>query len=256
MLDDTKLRKKVLLRLLGNPLTVFPFLLGMSTMMATWAMNWRPSLGFFAGLAGFLGSAGAYVSQLLINGDDITKQAAAELEQEENSARQKHLDDLDQQLTHADNDTRPEVCLRELRTLLKAFEESEDDPLNVNRASVFEVQTMVRQLFDRCVESLRQSDRLWQTAASLQTPGARKPILSQREKIISEIQESIKHLSQTLVALQTLDRGTDSSAELTRLRGELDQSLTIARTVEERVNALVSDSGANALKTLNNPTRG
>jgi hypothetical protein len=253
MLDDTKLRKKVLLRLLGNPLTVAPFLLGMTTMMTSWAMNWRPSLGVFAGLAGVLAAGGSYLSQLLINGDAITKQAAAELEQEDNAARQKLLDQLDQQLTHADNDPRPEVCLRELRALLKAFEESEDDPANVTRASVFEVQTMVRQLFDRCVESLRQSDRLWQTAAGLQTPGARKPILSQREKIISEIQESIKHLSQTLVALQTLDRGADSNAELSRLRGELDQSLTIARTVEERVNALVSDSGAEALKTVKQP---
>ena len=243
MLDDKSLRKKVLLRLLGNPLTVVPFVLGMTTMTASWAMNWRPGMGLFAGLAGLLGSAGAYLSQLLINGEKVTAEAAAELEHEQNLARQKVLDELDRQLTQSDNDPRPETSLRELRALLKAFEESEATTWSVNHSTFFDVQSMVRQLFDRCVDSLRQTDRLWKTAEKLQTAAARKPILQQREKIILEVEASIKHLSQTLVSLQTLDRSANSDRELARLRGELDQSLTIAKTVEERVNALVKDAG-------------
>jgi len=54
MLDEKTLRKKVFLRLLGHPLTVMPFMLGMTTMMATWAMNWQPGFGLFAGAAGLL----------------------------------------------------------------------------------------------------------------------------------------------------------------------------------------------------------
>lgn len=241
MVDDKTLRKKVFVRLLGSPLTIAPFLLGMTTMMTTWAMNWHPSLGLFAGLAGAMGSVGAYLSQALLWGEKLTREAAAALEHEANAERQKALDELDRQLTHADVDPRPETALRELRALLKAFEEGEQTAWNLNQSSAYEVNAMVRQLFDRCVDSLRQSDRLWNTSQKLQTAAARKPILQQREKIIHEVSASIEHLSGTLVALQTLDRGTDNNKELARLRGELDASLTIARTVEERVNALVSE---------------
>ena len=52
MLDEKSLKKRVLWRLLGSPLTVLPFMLGMTTLTASWAMDWKQGVGLFAGLTG------------------------------------------------------------------------------------------------------------------------------------------------------------------------------------------------------------
>ena len=243
MLDEKTLRKRVFLRLLGSPITVIPFMLGMTAMTASWALDWKPGVGLFAGLAGILAAAGAFVTRLLLSSDHVTREVATTLEREEQDVRQRSLDELDHRLSTADEDPRPETALRDLRALVKAFEENSADDYRFNAGSVIDIHSRVGQLFDHCVESLRQTERLWQTAQQLNTPPARKPILQQREKIIADVQASIKQLSDTLVALQTLGAGDHSHGELARLRDELDQSLAVAKTVEERVNDLVKEAG-------------
>lgn len=242
MLDETTLKKKVFWRLLGSPGTVLPFMLGMTTMTASWALDWKPGIGLFAGLAGALVSAGAFLTRLFVGGDGVARKVLQEDEQARQQERQKALDALDQRLTTADKDPRPETALRDLRALVKAFE---DGALTENRANIgaaIDIQSRVSQLFDQCVDSLQQTDRLWQVSRQLQTPAARQPILEQREKLIEDVQGSIKQISDTLVALQRLGAGERSSGELTRLRDELDQSLAVARAVEERVNDLVKEA--------------
>ncbi len=242
MLDEKTLRKRVFLRLLGSPITVVPFLLGMTTSIATWALNWKPGIGLFAGLAGGLTALGAFLTRLLVRGDQVARQVVTELEQEERELRQRSLDDLDRRLSAADQDPRPETALRDLRALVNAFEENATDDTRVNAGAVIDIHSRVGQLFDHCVESLRHTERLWQTAQKLNAPAARKPILHQRETIIEDVQASIKQLSATLAALQTLGTGDDSQDGLARLRQELDQSLAVAKTVEERVNNLVKEA--------------
>lgn len=247
MPDEKTLKRRVLLRLLGSPATVIPFMLGMTAMTASWALDWKPGIGLFAGLAGILAAAGAFVTRLLLGGERVTRDVAATLEREEQEARQRSLDELDHRLSTADEDPRPETALRDLRALVKAFDENSADYHGFNASSAIEIHSRIGQLFDHCVESLQQTERLWQTAQELNTPAARKPILQQREKIIEEVQASIKQLSSALVALQTLGAGDRSNAELARLRDELDQSLAVAKTVEERVNDLVKEATAKAV---------
>ncbi len=248
MLDEKTLRKKVFLRLLGHPLTIAPFMIGMTAMTASWAMNWQPSVGLFLGLAGALGSVGAYFSQLMLKGESTAQAVIEDAATAGEKSRQEALDGLERRLVEGDDDPRPEVALRELRALMKEFEAPETEGGRMNAAMTFEIRAMSEQLFDRCVESLRQSDRLWTMAARLQTGAARDPILRQREKIIAEVEDSIRHLSGTLVTLQGLDGGAAADTELRRLRAELDQSLAIAKTVEERVNALVNNTARPALE--------
>jgi hypothetical protein len=242
MLDEKTLKKRVLLRLLGSPFTVLPFMLGMTAMTAGWVLDWRPAMALFSGAAGALCAAGAFFTRLVLNGESVARRVATEVEQEEQQARQRALDDLDNKLRTADKDPRPENALRDLRALVKAFEEGSADYFRFNAGTMVEVHSRVGQLFDHCVDSLRQTDRLWQTAQQLRTVSARQPILDQREKIVEEVQASIKQLSDTLVTMQTLGAGERSEGQLARLRDELDQSLAIAKTVEERVNDLVNEA--------------
>jgi hypothetical protein len=246
MLDERKLKKKILLRVFGSPVSVLPFMLGVTSITATWALNWNPAIGLFAGLAGILGACGAAVTRLLVSGEKITQQVSAELAREEQQAKEKALDDLDQQLSASDKDPRPETALRDLRALLKAFEESQAQSPDLNFATAIDVQLLAERMFDQCVQSLDQTLKLWQTAQKLHALAARKPLLDQREKIIADVQASIKQLSGALVALQTTGSGSRSTAELSRIREELDQSLATAKVVEERVNSLVKEASFTA----------
>ena len=241
MPDEKQLRKKVLLRLLGSPLTVAPFMLGMTSLTAVWALDLKPGIGLFAGLAGILAACGIFFTRLLLSGEKITQEAAAELDREEQAAKQKALDDLERHLAAADSDPRPETALRDLRALVTAFEEFQGASDDFSLSSAVDIQSMVNQLFDQCVQSLEHTAKLWQTARQLNTPAARQPILTQREKIIADVQGSIKQLSDTLVALQNLGASNGSTPELARIRDELDQSLAVAKRVDARLNSLVKD---------------
>lgn len=242
MLDEKTVKKRILLRVCGSPLSVVPFMLGVTSITATWALNWNPAIGLFAGLAGILGACGAAVTRLLVSGEKISREVTSELAKTEQEAKQKALDELDQQLTASDKDARPEIALRDLRSLLRAFEEIQEQSSGFNFASVIDIQLMVSRLFDQCVQSLQQTLRLWETAHKLNTAAARKPLLEQREKIIADVQASTKQLSDALVGLQTLGGAHSSTTELARIRDELDQSLAVAKVVEERVNSLVKEA--------------
>lgn len=248
MLDESKLKRRVALKLLGSPLTLLPAMLGMTALTATWAMNWNIGIGLFAGLTGALLAAGGFLTRLVLNGDRVAGQVAEELTREEQLAQERALDDLDRLLTSADSDPRPETSLRDMRTLLKTFEQSGAGSNPLNARSWFDIQSMARRLFDQCVHSLRQTAELWQTAQRLSTPAARAPILEQRETLIADVQASIKQLSDTLVALQTLGAGEHSTGELNRIRDELDQSLAVAKKVEERMSSFIRDADVGAEK--------
>jgi hypothetical protein len=242
MLDEKTLRRQVFLRLLGSPGTVLPLMLGVTAMTASWALDWRPGAGLFAGLAGVLLAAGTFLTRLLISGDQVAAKVLSEAEQAKATARQRALDALDRRLTAADQDPRPETALRDLRALVKAFEDYVAGDRSLNVGSAIEIQSRIGLLFDQCVDSLQQTDQLWQIARQLQTLAARQPILDQREKLIADVQASIKQLSDTLVALQRLGAGDHANAELGRLRDELDQSLALAKVVEERTNQFVNEA--------------
>jgi hypothetical protein len=242
MRDDKEIQRRVLWRVLGSPLVVGPFMIGMTTLTATWALDWNPGIGVFAALAGTRTSAGMFLTRLLVGGEGVARRITEDALRREQQTRQQSLDALDRQLTEADKDPRPETALRDLRALVKAFEDFEGGASVVQLPTVVELRARVNQLFEQCVQSLEQSGRLWQTAQRLHTPAARQPLLGQRERIIEDVQATVKQISETLVGLQTLGTSHSSSRELTRLREELDQSLAVAKTVEDRVNTLLNDA--------------
>ncbi|MBI4664366.1 MAG: hypothetical protein HY735_36685 [Verrucomicrobia bacterium] len=244
MLDEAKLRKRVLLRLLGSPIVVAPFMLGMTVFTALWATGWRLGLGLFAALAGVLTSAGAFVTRLLLNGEKTARTVIAEMEREGQEKRFAALDELDRRLVDADDDPRPETALRDLRALLKAFEELEAETDAAHLALVLEVRAKVQQLFDQSVQMLEQTFKLGETAKQLRMAAARKPILEQREKIIEDVRAGAKQLGGTLAALQRLGAAGSTDANLARLREELDQSLEVANRVEARLQSLLDTATA------------
>jgi hypothetical protein len=196
----------------------------------------------FAGLAGILGSAGVYLTRLILDDGKTARAVLADEELGEQKAAQAALDDLDRRLVAADSDPRPETALRDMRALLRAFDEFAGKTDSLNAPAVIEVRSRVQQIFDQTIRSLEQTLRLGDTAKQLSMPAARKPLLQQREKIIADVEACTKQIGGTLAALQRLDSGDRSNHELSRLRDELDQSLQIANRVEDRLNSLLDQT--------------
>jgi len=194
------------------------------------------------GVAGVLGSAGVYLTRLILDNGKTASAVLSDIQQQDQRSVQAKLDDLDRRLVEADNDPRPETALRDLRALVRAVDEFAGRTDALNAPAVIDVRSRVQQIFDSSVRLLEQTLQLGDTAKLLTLPEARKPLLAHREKIIKDIQACAKQLGGTLAALQTMDTGAQSNRELGRLRDELDQSLQIASRVEERLNTFLDQT--------------
>ena len=238
VMSRSKFNKKVLLKLLASPITILPFLAGVTDLLALWALEIDSGIATFAGLACILGSVGIFASRFLLGGKTLDREVLESLEQEAHAKREKALDVLDRKLT-ADGDPRTERCLRDLRTLTKRFREGRSWAGTLSSRATFDILTGVDRLLDRSVYSLEETLKLWHTARDISLPDARKPILEKREAIIEEVGKSIEHLGRVLAGVQSLGGETEAdTSELARIRNELDASLAVARRVEDRMQAL------------------
>ena len=59
-------------------------------------------------------------------------------------------------------------------------------------------------------------------------------------------------MSQTLAAVQGITNKSDGDARLQQLRCELDQSLEVAKRVEQRVDSLLNKGSLKKLNNFNN----
>ena len=241
MVNEAKLRRRVLLRMFGSPFVVAPFVLGMTALTAIWAVGWSFGIALFAGAAGLLTAAGAGLTRLLLDAGTTGQTVRAEMEQEEQRQREAALDELDRRLVAADEDPRPELALRDLRALLRAFEDFAGSENLVALHAVVEVRSKVQQLFDESIDAFEETLKLGAIARELKTEAAHKSMLAQRDNILKEVNKSIRQISEALRALQHIGVGGESSAELARLREELDDSLSVANKVESRIHSLLDE---------------
>lgn len=241
MLDRKRLRQKIMLSLLSSPWTLVPLLGGATVLAAGWAVGISPDTAAFSGLAAILAGAGVFLTRLLVGGEAVAQKALEELQREAQAESRRRLDDLDHRLM-ADGDPRTEQALRNLRTLVDAFKQGGGWSDTMNAASTFDIVSGVDDLFGACVRSLERTLELWETASGVTVADARQALLDRREKIITEVQASIVQLGRILAGIQGLEGGSASTAELGRLRGELEQSLAIARRVDEKMKAWRTDS--------------
>ena len=216
-------------------------------MLAAWALE-LPGMVPFVSIVSMLLSLGFASTQLTLGLGGVTQKVVGEMQQEEEAAREKALDDLDKKL-QMDGDLRTEQMLRDLRKLTSDFRR---DSLESQMPEVFkaEIQVSVQQLFDATVRSLGESWRLWSLAREL-SETARQPLLARREEIVEDVAKSLKTLSEILVhfrdlsvmatqnvdAMKPLEEGQTS--EMADLRERLNENLEVARKADARVRASV-----------------
>ncbi|MFH1077355.1 MAG: hypothetical protein V1753_11100 [Pseudomonadota bacterium] len=243
----SKVTKEVIVSLLSSPWSIIPIVAGVTDLLALWALSISSGIAAFAGVAGILGGIGVFVTRFFTGSDGINKEVLKHLEQDADKKREKALDDLDAKLS-VDQDPRTEACLRDLRAMIKVCKEDQTWTVNLDPRSAFDIVSGVGQLFKGCVSTLEKTLSLWQTAQKMATPEARKPILEERERMIGEVTQSISQFGGLLARIQSLGIKSSSSidsqgSELAQIRSQLDQSLEVAKMVQERMNTLNKEIG-------------
>ncbi len=242
MINRKLFRRKFLLHLLSNPYVIFPFAAGGSLAFASWVLNLEPQILYLFGSAvlSILVPIGTLISKWATGTDDIARQVHSEILQEVQQKQEAELNILHEQL-EADGDARTETMLEELRALHTSFQEEAGGdgwmgtlPITVRA----DITGKVSELFTQAVECLKDTLKMHQKSTGTQLGTTVKSVLQQhREQQIEEVYQTILQLSHLYARVLTLNPDSDETA-LTRLRAELDESLTFAKQVDAKIREL------------------
>ena len=241
-MDPSSFRKKVILNLLGSPWTVVPAAGGLTLLLASWAVGSGVALLQVLGVTALLTSIGSLCTRWIFQSDRITREVFEAMQAEAERKAEQELDNLDHRLRQ-DRDPRPEACLAELRDLYDAFKKNTELPKNIGHEAALEITNKVEKLFKSCILSLERTHELWLTAREMKSRQARDSLCEDRERIVQEIQASTQQLARTLDVVHTLAANQGQDGQLAQIRQELNQSLEVARRVEQRMQSMEAELG-------------
>jgi len=243
MAQREEIRRRLLLRLFGDPLTIGLGLLGTISMLSPLFFQFEPAIPVFVGISGIVSAVGVVAIKLLIGKEKISDEVYAEIEQEAVKKTTLDLDRLAADL-ELDNDPRTERYLSDLRALNKRFHEDSDWKKGVNELAQADIGGGIDALFGGCVKSLQRSLVLADTLSAMSTEAGRTSLQMERERLLAEVETSVAALSKLVTELNTLGaRPSGESPDLSRIRSEIDLSLKAAR-VTARETKNISEGAA------------
>lgn len=241
-MDSGQLKKRVLLNLLTHPLTFAPALAGLSALLVAWGGEMGTGWLAFLGLAGVLASAGSLATQFLLRSDHLTRRAFESLEAEAAAEKERKLDELHGRLEQ-DKDPRDEKLLMQLREVYRRFRGDTGWVTRISQQSAVEITNKVEKLFSGCIITLERSLDLAGAAGKMTTKDGRRTTLDARERLLEEVAQSIRQMAQAIDGVLAMGIQEQSTADLARIRQELDESLSVARRVEERMQTIEQELG-------------
>ena len=227
MLDEVK--RKVMIDLFASPGTLAPIVVGLTSLMYSWAVGGNPAANAI-GIMGVLGGIGFFASRLVLGLEGMTERAYKAMMQRHRTQQNEALDELQRQL-EGDQDHRTEACLAHLRNLYDTFQQScsQGQVATAHHHLV----SQVEEIFNASVRQLKRSLDLYQISQTL-TGKAQTKVLTEREQVIREVVETRDHLSAAIEQFHAFTTRRNQS-ELGRLREELDETLRVAQRTEERM---------------------
>jgi hypothetical protein len=246
MAQRDEIKRRLLLRLFGDPLTIGLGVIGISALFSPLLFPIEPAMPLFVGVSGLVSAVGLIAIKLLLAKEQISSEVHAELKQEATARTEADLDQLSAEL-EGDNDPRTERYLTDMRVLIARFSEDDEWKKGVNVVAEEDITVGIAALFEGCVKSLRRSLVLADTLAAMSTEAARASLQMERERLLTEVETSIAALSKLITDLNSMGSESDEeSPDLSRIRNEIDLSLKAARvTARETKNISV---GAEARK--------
>lgn len=223
------LRKQVLLDLFVTPSTVVPLLGGGTLLLLSSILG---GMSAFLGFVGLLLSFGALLTNVVFNLEGITKNAVKRMHRHEKLQRDSKLNSLDANLVKS-KDPRDQTALRNLRALYDSFSDDlEKGRINANPNMI----QLIEDIFIECVSKLETTWDLLVTSSKL-SGRIRSDLVLQREKIIIDVENSVKTLAVTMTEVRALKFKTGEN-EMKRLREKLESQLEIAKNTQASVESL------------------
>lgn len=241
-MDPARFRRKVLVDLIASPWTLIPGAGGLSLLTISWGLDQGAGWLAFLGVAGLLTGVGTLATRWLFQHDAIAEDAFEAIQREAIDAQERQLDQLSERLA-ADHDPRDEQSLKYLRDLYDAFRKDTAWTKRLEGRSVLEINSQVENLFRACIVSFERSLELRDTAHGMRTADGQRSLFEARERLLEEINQSIRQLAGTLDNVKALALAQTPAHDLARLRQELTASLDVARKVEERMQTLEAELG-------------
>lgn len=227
---DKEIRKKVLLDIFGDPVTLIPVVGGLSALLLSWATGGGAVLTFL-GLGGILGGIGWLATRLIFGIEQLTEDAYKEMQQQKEQRRERELDDLDTRLVNSGRDPRDQNALRSLRAMEAQLRQHQKD----GTANSMIVEKL-DELFKGCVTQLKHRADLYDTSRSLSGEPKRK-VLDERQRVLEEVEKSVGLYGTSIEQMKTLKLKSDVE-NLSEKRDELERSLEIAKRVEQRMSGI------------------
>lgn len=236
-MDNQDLKTKIALDVLVTPYTVIPGAVGLSLLMLSLIMG--GTVGFI-GFCSCLFGLGALIYNFVFNFENISKRAARDWAMKLKKDKNERLDALDRKLVK-DRDPRDQTALRDLRVMYDDFQKDIEGG-KISRSVTSEMLSQVDQIFDACVHQLEQAFNIWRTMNNQISDNLRQQLQTQREEIISAVQESVGNMALVINEIRSVRHKSDAN-ELKVLGRKLASHLETAKRVEERVSKFGSEEG-------------
>ena len=227
-MNDVK--RKELAQLFGSPSTIIPLAFG-ATALGVSAMT-QNTTGMLVGAVCLLAGVGITATRWIMSRETIAQETRRQLLRHEEEKHREEIKQLEASLV-LDGDSRTETSLRQLCDHYEEFQEKAAD--GKLTAAGYQVTLQVERLFQACIDQLRRSHDLWEQAHGFRG-GERQAVLDEREEIVSEVASTTEQVARAVKHFRQM-KEQSGETDLHSLREELDESLRVARLVEERMAA-------------------
>ena len=196
--------------------------------------------GYGFGVWGYVVSGLGIAAALAFQAKPLWQLAEEDVRAETDYIHQSALRSLRRRLRE-DNDDRSSRCIRELAQLYDRIRT--DDLLkhhHLDAPVTTEVKSQCQQLYDTSFESLERTYLLWQASKQMASTEKSTSVLDARERLLTDIAQSINNLAHTLDFLQAAKLEADEANQrsIRETRQELEHGLKVARAVHSRLNEL------------------
>lgn len=221
-MDDVQ--KKVLLDIFAAPISLFPVVGGVTSLLLGWGFS--SSILVAAGAIAILAGLGVLGTRLVFGLENLTNKACEHLHNQKAQDQQNRLDDLEENLKK-DRDPRTQALLCDLRGIHETFV-ADIESGKIARATR-EVVEIVDGLFQACVANLEQSYAIYRA-----NKGRKRQDNDERDAIVQEVADTVDRLRTTVTQFRAIEKKKQKK-DVSRLMGDLDRALEVARATENRM---------------------
>jgi hypothetical protein len=227
--------RRIVRRVVRMPAVVIPGALG--AFSGLMGLISQETFLLVMGVTGIALAAGVALTNLILRPDELVRD---DLLDEQNRARDQHLERIDELARAASRDDDRELFLQtqQLKVLY-------DRMRSANTPEGFDVPAelggRMRELYQSCITSITQVLKLNDATRQMATTGVRQEMLRRRRQVVDEVELALQQIALTLDKLQAASVTRETAGEaITALREELDLRLSVAHRVEQRMRDLES----------------